>query len=85
MWTEEYTLDERVEVTLWTVVMAIRYGMGRMTYANGDASSLARQHWGRFPPFMRRMIRDDARNLPEGLERMEWEWLITEEAQDAAR
>jgi hypothetical protein len=66
-------LDDRVEVSLWTVLMAIRYGMGRMSYANQDAADLARQHWDLFPPDIKRQIKDDVRrHVPESAA---WGWV----------
>jgi len=63
-----------VTVTLWDVLMAIRYGMGRHTYANADASSLAKQVWPLFDVSVRNQLRRDASRL-SGPEAEEWAWL----------
>ena len=40
----------RHHVSSSTVVYAIRYGMGRMTYADQDARDLVRVHWADMHP-----------------------------------
>lgn len=42
-----------------TVVMAIRYGMGRMTYADSDARDLVRTHWPDMHPTDQQVVRED--------------------------
>jgi hypothetical protein len=66
----------KYEVDQWTVIMAIRYGMGRMTYANTDASRLARMIWPDLDDQQRSIIRDDADRIANGTERREWAWLL---------
>jgi hypothetical protein len=66
--------DTEVKVPLWAVLWAIRYGLGRRTYANGDAAALAKEFWERFDVGIRTQIRDDAARLT-GLEAEEWRWL----------
>ena len=51
--------EKQVEVSLWNCVMAIRYGMGRMTYAADDAVGLAERYWGEFDPETRKQLIDD--------------------------
>lgn len=63
-----------IPVTPWVIVMAIRYGMGRRTYANWDAASLAQQHWDSLTERDRHSIRLDASGLV-GLEAEPWAWL----------
>lgn len=38
-------MGEQVEVEPWVLLMAFRYGLGRRTYAHGDALSLVRRYW----------------------------------------
>ena len=49
----------RHHVSSSTVVYAIRYGMGRMTYADQDARDLVRAHWADMHPTDRQVVRDD--------------------------
>lgn len=42
------TLTETVSP--WTVLMAVRYGLGRLTYAHYDAVSLVVRHWDVLAP-----------------------------------
>lgn len=67
-------MRKKVEVDILVVLYAIRYGMGRMTYANNDASSLARQYWDDLNPSWQRQIKDDAMRLAD-TERLPWHWL----------
>ena len=60
--------------------MAIRYGMGRMTYANADASALAYRYWNLLPLRQQQLILHDALMLPDGIEREEWDWLLNNDA-----
>ena len=69
-------LAQPVTVELWVVVCAIRYGTGRMTYANADAVSLALTHWQALPGFIRDQIVRDAQSLPDGYERQAWQPVI---------
>lgn len=68
---------KKVEVDILVVVYAIRYGMGRMTYANDDAASLARRFWGDFDESTRQQIRSDADLLSLPLRRP-WYWVEDE-------
>lgn len=49
----------RHHVTSSTVVCAIRYGMGRMTYADQDARDLVRAHWADMHPIDQQVVRED--------------------------
>ena len=73
---------QRVEVDLVTVLYAIRYGQGRMTYAAQDAANLAHQFWDKFPPDIKMQIMRDVSDefFPESNRRY-WTWLteLTEE------
>lgn len=64
-----------IVVSPWTVLMAVRYGMGRLTYANEDAAKLARQHWDTFDESAQRTVIADAERLT-GFTRTAWEWLV---------
>lgn len=67
---------KRVEVSLWTCLMAIRYGMGRRTAANEDAADLARQVWDDLDEHTKDQLRTDALRLDrDGFEREAWEWM----------
>jgi hypothetical protein len=73
---------ERVEVDMWTVLMAIRYGMLRQTYAAQDAASLAHRFWEKFPPDIQLQIKRDV--LAETFPATNWQywtWLERTEAQ----
>jgi hypothetical protein len=63
-----------VTVNLWNAVMAIRYGIGRQTYANSDASDLARRIWPLLDQTMRDQIRGDMARLT-GPDAKAWAWL----------
>ena len=52
-------LDKNVEVPLWAVLYAIRYGMNRASYASADAVSLANQFWDDFPDFIKEQFKGD--------------------------
>lgn len=71
---------ERVEVDMWTVLMACRYGMFRQTYAAQDAASLAHRFWEKFPPDIQDQIRRDATDpMMPRLNKTYWTWLETTE------
>ena len=69
-------MTKTYEVDLWTIIMAIRYGMGRQTYANDDASRLARRVWCDLDRQQRELMREDAERVVTELERLEWGWLL---------
>lgn len=76
----------KVEVPLWAVLYAIRYGMGRLTYANSDAARLAKEHWEKFDESTQQQIRRDAKEMisrdPMRMyARDEWAWLWPEDGQ----
>lgn len=71
--------NDRVEVPAWALLYAIRYGMGRMTYANADVAELAKQHWDGVLKDHHDTIRADAWRL-RGHERTPWEWLVGPES-----
>lgn len=52
-------LYDTVETQLSTVLMAIRYGQGRATYAADDAVGLAETFWDRFPRYIRVQLIED--------------------------
>lgn len=52
-------LNTIVEVPLWAVLYAIRYGQHRASYASTDAVGLAEMFWPVLPPFIRRQLCDD--------------------------
>jgi hypothetical protein len=68
------------EVDDWTVLMAIRYGMGRQTFANMDASNLAKRFWHKLPRKFQASIKEDVESLsretwlPQDIVR-EWDWV----------
>lgn len=66
---------EKVEVNLLTALYAIRYGMGRMTYANNDAAELAHRVWNRLPLTIRYQVFDEATRV-KGIEKPPWAWLL---------
>lgn len=68
------TGDPDIKVTPWELLMAVRYGMGRMTYANDDAARLARRYWRSFNASERYTIRRDAARVT-GAEAAAWAWL----------
>lgn len=55
--------------------MAIRYGMGRNTYANEDAAQLARTIWDDLADTHKRTLVDDARRITNPLIAQPWRWL----------
>ena len=67
-------LYDKVEVELWVVLYAVRYGMGRMTYANVESSNLAQKFWDKFPDNIQKQIFEDTSQLT-GLEAKPWLWL----------
>ena len=69
-------MSKTYEVDLWTIIMAIRYGMGRMTYANDDASRLAKRVWVDLDHQQRENIRKDAERIMNELDRRAWAWLL---------
>lgn len=50
--------DEMIEVRSWVALYAIRYALGRQTYAHHDALHLIRRHWAPLRRW-RRQITDD--------------------------
>lgn len=69
-------MKKMYEVDQWTVIMAIRYGTGRMTYANEDASRLARMVWPDLDDNQRRIVRSDADRIINESDRQAWSWLL---------
>lgn len=55
-----YVLRHHVNSTV--LVCAIRYGMGRMTYADSDARDLVRVHWAEMHPTDQQVVREDIRS-----------------------
>ena len=73
------TADVRHSVSTWEALMAIRYGMGRMTAANEDAAALARRVWPSLDEHTRNGLRADRQRLWTGsIERQAWDWLDEE-------
>jgi hypothetical protein len=68
------SMNEYVGVPLWVVVYAIRYGMGRKSYANEEASELAKEFWSDIPEFIQHQIVYDVERLDDD-EHSSWEWL----------
>jgi hypothetical protein len=73
------SLQTLVVVDLFAVVGYVRYAMGRKTYANEMAASLARRVWPEFPQSIRDQIRRDAAMLAGTFEARAWAWLTEEE------
>ena len=69
-------MSKTYDVDLWTIIMAIRYGMGRQTFANDDASRLAKRVWGDLDHQQRENIRKDAERIMNELDRRAWAWLL---------
>lgn len=76
---------KRYEVDLWTILMAIRYGTGRMTYANEDASRLARRYWDDFSAQARDQIFHDADRITNRFDRQAWAWLLERRTDEDSR
>jgi hypothetical protein len=56
--------------------MAVRYGMGRHTYANSDAAALCRRIWGLFTDQQQDQIRGDVASIFPQDSRVEpWQWV----------
>lgn len=45
-------------VSPWTVLMAVRYGLGRPTYAHADALALMVRHWPALRQFKTSIVAD---------------------------
>lgn len=52
----------RHHVSSTVLVCAIRYGMGRMTYADSDARDLVRVHWAEMHPTDQQVVREDIKD-----------------------
>lgn len=80
--SDDVTKTAHFEVDEWTVLMAIRYGLGRLTYANADAASLAWEHWDRFSEATRQTITQDVLHLRGTLTPADiiatWDWITDE-------
>lgn len=59
MSSDSNRLNIEVRVPLWAILYAIRYGMGRLTYAADQACDLAEQHWDNFPAYVQQQIVSD--------------------------
>lgn len=71
-------MSKTYEVDQWTVIMAIRYGMGRMTYANEDAARLAKWVWPDLSEADKRVLRVDASHITDESVRRAWGWMLEE-------
>jgi hypothetical protein len=69
-------LSDEVVVPLWVVVYAIKFGVGRETFANMEVAEIARYFWNDIPSHVKDGIKDSALKIPDMEERSHWNWLI---------
>lgn len=56
---QDRTLDSLIEVPEWAVISAVRYALGRSSYAVGETVDLVRSLWPRLSDGAREIIRRD--------------------------
>lgn len=50
--------DQVIEVPSWVALYAVRYALGRQTYAHHDALHLVRRHWPALRRWRRQIVDD---------------------------